>query len=344
MKNISLLCLLLTCSNLYASDSKHWIFGGVDIGVGTQKSDDANEEDTSNGKYYGAKVLYQYRMVPELNLELGLGWMDYKVSNDIKTGVYSRAKMETKAPYIHSGVFYNPSEKFSFGLTANYILDNGVLVSPEDESKVFVGLGAYYNIPSEKYAVRIGANVQRSVDFLDREATLMGMSLQFGMPIEKAEVKPLKRNQVVKNNVVHTKQEVTLVTLDETLINFETDSYTLDMQSKALLADLAAFLASNQDIWETLEIEGHTDLRGSDYYNNVLSVRRAHSVYEELLLVSLPSKKLYFEGAGKQKPLVNEVSDEAFAKNRRVDLKFINVSNKAYFNAFITKLKKKYQK
>lgn len=345
MRFLSLLALVF-CSTAFAqTPSKHWIYGGLDLGVGFQKSDDSNEDNTTDGRYFGAQLLYQYRLAPQFNVEAGVGWLDYKVSTDFQTGVNESVRLKTQAPYLQTGFYYQTQSNFSFGVIANYILDEGLLLSANDKSTILAGVGVWYNIPTEDYAVRIGANARRSMDYLDREATLLGLSVQIGFPIKTAEAPKLKKTQTQKAvGVVQTKQDVTLVTLDETLINFETNSYTLDMESKSLILKLGAFLASHPDLWERVYIEGHTDARGSDYYNNVLSIRRANSVFEELSTVSLPSNRLLFNGSGKQKPLDPNENLTAYAKNRRVDLKFINVSNKAYFNAFIAKLKKEHQR
>lgn len=341
----ALLVLLFSFSAFSAQQPKTWIYGGFDFGVGTQKSDDFNEEDSTNGRYYGAQIMGQYRF-DKVNVEAGLGWMDYKVSTDFQTGPNSRVKLHTKAPYLHTGAFYKITEKFSFGVLANYVLDDGLLISATDKTSVLAGVGAYYNMPlSDKLDMRIGLVAQKSIDYLNRDMTLVGMNVQFGTPIGSAPEPVLKPNQVHKvKGIIQTKKDITRVTLDETLINFLTDSFYLDMTSKALLADLAAFLASNPTLWESLEIEGHTDITGSELYNNVLSVRRANSVYEELTSIAVDKSRIYFSGAGRNQPLDPNMNPQAFAKNRRVDLKFVNVTDKAYFNAFITKLKKKYQR
>lgn len=272
--------------------------------------------------------------------------MNYRADTKIKSGTYEKLRLHTEAPYLHTGAYYKLTERFSLGLSFNYIMDGGLLISMKDESNMFAGIGAYYRLPvSEKVDMRVGAQFQKSVDFIDRNVNLYGLSLQIGFPLSQAEkASQARKAPPVMAQRVMPRKEVTLVTLDETLINFETASYDLDARSKALLADLGAFLASNTDIWESLEIHGHTDIRGGAYYNQALSVKRAHSVYQELLTLSLPKDRLSFDGQGYEKPLAQGISAEAFAQNRRVDLRFINVSNKIYFNAFINKLKVKYQR
>lgn len=347
MHFLIVIALFLLNFSAFAAESKPkaWIYGGLDYGIGSQESDEFNEKDTTNGKYYGAQIMGQYRF-EQVDFELGLGWLDYKVSTDFKTGVNSRVRLHTKAPYAHAGVFYKLTERFSLGLVSNYILDGGLLISDKDKSSLFAGIAAYYNVPlSEKMAFRVGAVAQKSLDFINRDVTLVGLNVQVGFAVSPSEQPVLKKNQTQKSQgIIQTKKVITLVTLDETLINFDTDQYSLDDKSKALIADLGAFLISNPELWEELEIEGHTDIVGSDYYNNVLSVRRANSVYEAVTSLAIDKKRVFFSGSGKHIPLDPSISVEAFAKNRRVDLKFVNVSDKNHFNEFIDKLKTKYRR
>lgn len=71
-------------------------------------------------------------------------------------------------------------------------------------------------------------------------------------------------------------------------------------------------------------IIGHTDLRGTDAYNDDLSMRRARTVKD--LLVSkygVPQTELVVEGRGKREPLLSGTSDEDHARNRRVEIQRI---------------------
>lgn len=331
-----IIALVLSISSTCFANENFWIYSGVDFGVGTQKNNVQNEKDSTDGRYFGARILGQYRL-SDVDLEFGGGWADYKISTDFRTGQFSKAKLHTKAPYLQVGAYYKFGKNLSLGLFSNYVLDSGMLISDREKSSLFGGVGAYYNIKSsERVNVRIGAFAKKSLDSFDRDVHLFGLSLQLGF-------NP-KRNTISKPEVRPPQPELTIITLDGTLINFETDSYELDNKSKAIVAEFGAFLVSNQDLWEGLVIEGHTDIRGSSDYNQHLSVKRAHAVYSELLNLSLDKRKLKFRGLGYEKPLDDNISKEAFARNRRVVLSFANVSNKQKLIKFIEDLKQKYAK
>lgn len=66
-------------------------------------------------------------------------------------------------------------------------------------------------------------------------------------------------------------------------------------------------------------IEGHTDSDGSDSYNQTLSENRANSVREFIISNgNIPKDRIISKGYGESKPLVENVSIENKAKNRRV--------------------------
>ena len=345
MKKLLPLCLLISFNTFAMDYSKFTYLGSLDAGIGMQKSNDSVEDNNQSGAYVGAKLVTSYD-TQSFKYDLGLGWFHYKVKTDLTRGIYSAVYLRTQAPVLQFSPKYKINETFLVGVEGNYIFDNGVMISPEAFSKIMVGVNATYVKPiSEKYEMRVVASVSRTMDFSNKDLTLGMLSLQFGFKTQSSETKPLKSNQVsMGNGIIHTKRVITKVTLDETLIHFETNSYDLTMKSQALLTELAAFLASNPDMWQGLEIEGHTDLRGGEEYNTILSVKRANSVYKTMKEVAMPNDRIIFLGKGKNVPVDTTISDESFAKNRRVELKFIDVSDKEKLMNFIETLKNKYQK
>jgi outer membrane protein OmpA-like peptidoglycan-associated protein len=72
-----------------------------------------------------------------------------------------------------------------------------------------------------------------------------------------------------------------------------------------------------------IEIRGHTDERGSDEYNDNLSRRRAQAVVKYLINHGIAANKLKAIGCGKRYPIDPHDTEEAYAKNRRVDFRII---------------------
>jgi OmpA-OmpF porin, OOP family len=101
-------------------------------------------------------------------------------------------------------------------------------------------------------------------------------------------------------------------------INFEFDSAVIKKDSYYILDAVAAALNGNPNIL-LVEVAGHTDERGEDAYNLDLSDRRAASVVKYLTEHGIDRKRLESQGYGETRPVINEHSEAAWAKNRRVE-------------------------
>ena len=77
------------------------------------------------------------------------------------------------------------------------------------------------------------------------------------------------------------------------------------------------------------EVRGHTDERGSDTYNDELSLRRAETVKKMLVDRGFNAEKLICIGRGERALKVpNAQTEEEHAENRRVEINIINPTNK----------------
>ena len=70
-----------------------------------------------------------------------------------------------------------------------------------------------------------------------------------------------------------------------------------------------------------LNLEGHTDERGGREYNLALGQRRAEAVAKSLTLLGAQANQVEAVSFGKERPAVQGGGEEAWAKNRRVELK-----------------------
>ena len=97
---------------------------------------------------------------------------------------------------------------------------------------------------------------------------------------------------------------------------FDFDKATLKTEGKAKLDDLADKVKGLN--LEVIIATGHTDSKGSDAYNQKLSVKRADAVKAYLTGKGLDASRVYTEGKGEAQPVADNKSDEGRAKNRRV--------------------------
>ncbi len=105
-------------------------------------------------------------------------------------------------------------------------------------------------------------------------------------------------------------------------LKFEFDKAELRPEDRELLSRVAGILLTSRDY--TISVNGHTDDVGTQEYNQKLSERRAQAVRDYLVESGLPPEIFSVEGHGKTLPLVPGTSDEARAKNRRVELGVVN--------------------
>ncbi len=111
-------------------------------------------------------------------------------------------------------------------------------------------------------------------------------------------------------------------------IYFDFDSDVLKTSVKQYLdTTLYMVLIDNPEI--TIEISAHTDSKGSDDYNKILSQKRAESVGFYLLEKGIEVSKIIAKGYGEEKPVApNKKPDgsdnpEGRNKNRRVEFRIL---------------------
>jgi OOP family OmpA-OmpF porin len=105
-------------------------------------------------------------------------------------------------------------------------------------------------------------------------------------------------------------------------VNFERNAYTLTEDSKGIL-DKAVTLILDNPALKKIEVQAHTDDRGSEKYNLRLSEQRAAAVMEYLLSRGIASERLSSKGYGESRPVADNDTEEGRAKNRRVELKVL---------------------
>jgi len=104
------------------------------------------------------------------------------------------------------------------------------------------------------------------------------------------------------------------------IIYFDFDSYTVKPEFQSVLDAHARFLKSHTATRVTLE--GNTDERGGREYNLALGQKRADAVRRALGLLGVPESQMEAVSFGKERPAVQGSSEDAYAKNRRVELTY----------------------
>jgi len=107
-------------------------------------------------------------------------------------------------------------------------------------------------------------------------------------------------------------------TLAEDTIYFDFDKSTISGDQRAKLQAVSDWFKANPG--DSLFLAGHADKRGTPEYNRALGERRALAVREYLVGLGLPAASLYTNSYGSDRPAVDGDTEEAYAKNRRVEI------------------------
>ncbi len=106
-------------------------------------------------------------------------------------------------------------------------------------------------------------------------------------------------------------------------IYFEVGRRGLTDEAKTLLQKQTTFMTANPD-WGVL-IQGHTDMQGSDGYNQILGLKRAETVKQYLIHLGVSEHAIKTVSLGKAGALCADLTDPCRSMNRRVHLEFRKV-------------------
>lgn len=101
---------------------------------------------------------------------------------------------------------------------------------------------------------------------------------------------------------------------------FATGQYRLNAQVRRTLAKVARQLSARSEA--KVELIGHCDRRGSARLNLRLSQQRAEAVKQALITLGIDARRLRTRGVGASQPVVSEDGEDAWAKNRRVEIRW----------------------
>ena len=103
------------------------------------------------------------------------------------------------------------------------------------------------------------------------------------------------------------------------VVYFDFDSFALRDDAKPVVEGHAKVLVANKA--RKLMVEGHTDERGGREYNLALGQKRAEAVAKSLVLLGASEAQVEAVSFGKERPADEGHDEQAWAKNRRAELK-----------------------
>jgi len=107
-------------------------------------------------------------------------------------------------------------------------------------------------------------------------------------------------------------------------VTFATGSYTLQPQFRPTLEKISASIKDYPN--SLIDVYGHTDSTGSAQLNQTLSENRARTVGDYLAMQGVAQARIRTQGYGATLPVADNATPEGRAKNRRVEIKIVPIT------------------
>ncbi|UXH79897.1 peptidoglycan-associated lipoprotein Pal [Roseateles amylovorans] len=146
-------------------------------------------------------------------------------------------------------------------------------------------------------------------------------------PVETKPATPVVQPQQPQTNTTG-ERPVTTVDLgaqydaavsNQRVVYFDFDSFVVKDDYRSLIENHSKRLNNKKSL--VLSLEGHTDERGGREYNLALGQKRAEAVAKSLTLLGVATNQVEPVSFGKERPADNGHNEDAWAKNRRVELR-----------------------
>ncbi len=99
---------------------------------------------------------------------------------------------------------------------------------------------------------------------------------------------------------------------------FDFDKSDVRPNETSKVSEIAAHMQQNPSF--TVGIDGHTDPRGTDRYNQALSERRVDAIKSALMQAGVPADKIKTGAFGETKVKCTDQSEACWQRDRRVEV------------------------
>lgn len=230
---------------------------------------------------------------------------------------------------------YRAYSQWQVGPVLNLSFGDGAAFqdSENGSSLALAGLGLTYELPLQnKWPLRIGGKLLTDITISDRTVTMALFSLAIGLPSNS-----YSQNYVQK---IEPQLEVEKKPSGEYAERVQLNQYELaydlgkvqpNHQVQSFLSILAEEISNTPELTDTIVITGRTDSLGKEQTNKILSKARAQSVIKIMNQRGVSMNQLVGVGVESQKSFVSDPAD------RRIDIEFLNVSDKVALEKAIEK-------
>lgn len=267
------------------------------------------------GNLFGGSI--GYFLTEDVELALAYGeYHDIRGEKSLGNKDIKGSQSDLKALY-HFGEPGAGLRPYVSGGFAHQSISNTTSGGRNHSTLATAGAGAKYYF-TENFYTRAGVDALYNIDQGDTEWQAgVGVGLNFGgstapapAPVAAAP-EPMPEPAPVEEPMM----EMVRVELD---VKFDFDKASVKEESYGDIKNLADFM--NQYPQTTTVVEGHTDSKGSDAYNQTLSERRANAVRDVLVnQYGVPAERVNAAGYGESQPVADNATEAGRAVNRRVE-------------------------
>ena len=215
-------------------------------------------------------------------------------------------------PYLRAGVASLTAEKNNF---------INVDVRQDHDVQIYLGGGVEYSWDN-RWAVRA------EIDVYDTDASYAGISLLKRFGERKSRPQKVEEVAQVSEPAVDDSEQPAIVYSDACTqfegVNFWHASADLTGKARQILERVIEVLILNPDL--QIEIQAHTDSKGTAEVNQALSDERAVSVKNHLIANGIDGARLVAIGYGETRPKVQNDTVVGRAQNRRVEFRLTDQS------------------
>ena len=217
--------------------------------------------------------------------------------------------------------------KFNVGLSSNYLKSTQTVTVVDENGKPLVG--SLIQIKSTDNTVK-KANVTQDGSYSWSRTNTESILTEINCNAMNYNDQSIKLSGIDCNApqnyriTMRTMSDENFVKLD--LILYDFDKYFLRQASEKELDKLVQYMKERPEL--IVELSSHTDCRGTNSYNEVLSQNRAQSCVNYIIKKGISKDRIIAKGYGENQ-LTNKCSDgvncteEAHQANRRTELRFV---------------------
>lgn len=110
--------------------------------------------------------------------------------------------------------------------------------------------------------------------------------------------------------------------LSKKSIFFDFDTYSISSNDLPIITAHGKYILDHKSA--KIRLEGNTDERGGREYNLSLGQKRSDSIKTSLVLIGVPESQIESISFGKERSIDQSHNEQAWAKNRRVDIKYLS--------------------